>query len=107
MFPRIISALAAAAALVSGCAQEQIATSSITQVIETPKVPAVVEPTKSTRFEPRISLSPETKREWCQLRDADIRAGRPPLGETQANQVAAGNALCRLWNSSLAAEPQN
>ena len=40
---------------------------------------------------------PEINREWCELRQRDIAAGKAPFGEMDLEKIAMGNALCRRW----------
>ena len=36
------------------------------------------------------------------MRQRDMRASNPPLGESAPNQVVAGNALCHHWFGVIA-----
>ena len=67
-----------------------------------------IDTSQPARLEPISTLSPEIKRQWCEMRLRDIQAGKPPLGETAPNQLAAGNSLCLQWfgKASLAGETQ-
>jgi hypothetical protein len=83
--------------LLFGCAEPPITTASIPKSITPNEAQLRLDTSKPPRVEPDRNLPPETKRAWCELRQRDIRAGRPPLGENAPKQIAAGNALCLQW----------
>lgn len=58
--------------------------------IDTPRMPSI---------NPMKRLDAETKRSWCQMRQRDLREGKPPLGEIDPKQITISNALCLEWFS--------
>ena len=78
--------------LALGCEEASVTTGSINQAV-TPGMASL----KPLQSEPQDKLPLETKRAWCEFRQRDIRAGKAPLGETNINRVASGDALCRMW----------
>ena len=76
---------------VVGCAEDALTTGSI----EHGSNRGAIDTSKAARVEPIHALSSDTKRAWCEMRLRDVRAGKPPLGETNTKQIEAGNALCR------------
>ncbi len=50
---------------------------------------------EQARHVDHVSLA--ARREWCELRQKDIRAGKAPLGEKDPKQVSIGNFLCERW----------
>ena len=80
----------------SACSEHVLTTGSIEKPVA-PEPQFQIDTSQPARLEPISTLRPEIKRQWCEMRLRDIRAGKPPLGETAPNQLAAGNSLCLQW----------
>ena len=93
------AAMACMTCLTYGCAEAPITTGTIDPPNSETRAQAYQGRLKPTHVG-EAKKPPEINREWCELRQRDIRAGRPPLGEADPNRIAVGDALCMRWFGS-------